>query len=224
MLLAGQSADFVLTDQVSATNLAVRMFRLARKSLVFYCHYPDVLLCTDRSGFFKRIYRLPFDSLERYTTGMCDVLLVNSEFTAETLRSTFENVDRKVHVVYPPVDTSAVRKTDDAELREIVGPSKFFVSLNRYERKKDLPLAVEAMSDFIRVAKRKDMKLVVAGGYDPRLAENVDHFKELESLISTHSLSKYVVMLRNVSDPLRSSLLAAAEAVISESCPARPWR
>jgi glycosyltransferase involved in cell wall biosynthesis len=123
-------------------------------------------------------------------------------------------VDRKVHVVYPPVDTSAVRKTDDAELREIVGPSKFFVSLNRYERKKDLPLAVEAMSDFIRVAKRKDMKLVVAGGYDPRLAENVDHFKELESLISTHSLSKYVVMLRNVSDPLRSSLLAAAEAVI----------
>jgi glycosyltransferase involved in cell wall biosynthesis len=145
---------------------------------------------------------------------MCDVLLVNSEFTAETLRSTFENVDRKVQVVYPPIDTAAVRAADETQLVELLGNTKFFVSLNRYERKKDLPLAIEAMSDFIRVSKRKDMKLVIAGGYDPRLVENVEHFKELESLVTTHSLTKYVVMLRNVSDALRSALLEKAEAVI----------
>jgi len=210
-----ERADVVFTDQVSATNVAVRVLGLAKRRLVFYCHYPDVLLCVDRKNLFKRIYRLPFDWLERYTTSVCDVLLVNSEFTAETLRATFENVKRKVEVLYPPIDTDSIKPgVDCTELHSLIGNATSFVSLNRYERKKDLPLVIEAFADFNRVTNHKDMKLVHAGGYDPRLTENVVLFKELEDQIRRLSLEKNVILLKNVSDSLRSALLEKAEAVI----------
>jgi alpha-1,3/alpha-1,6-mannosyltransferase len=214
MFIMGNRASIVITDQVSSVNVAVRLFRLAKRKLIFYCHYPDVLLCVERQGFLKRLYRLPFDWIERYTTGMCDILLVNSEFTAETLRATFENVKRKVHVLYPPIDISAIRKGDATELVGILGESKFFSSLNRYERKKDLPLVVEAFADFYRVTKRKDYKLIIAGGYDDRLSENVEVYMQLDRLISKLSLEKNIFLLRNVSDRLRSALLEKSEAVL----------
>jgi alpha-1,3/alpha-1,6-mannosyltransferase len=211
----GHIADIVFTDQVSTVNIAVRILRLARQKLVFYCHYPDVLLCVDRGSMVKRAYRWPFDWLEKYSTGMCDILLVNSEFTAETLRATFENIHRRVQVLYPPIDTGRLNTgNDSSELKTLLGSSRFFVSLNRYERKKDLPLVIQAFSEFNQASKRKDMKLVIAGGYDTRLSENVEHYRELEGLISRLALNDYVLLLKNVSDSFRSSLLEHSVAVI----------
>ena len=214
MFIMGDRAGVVFTDQVSSANIAVRIFRLAKRKLIFYCHYPDVLLCVERDSFVKRLYRLPFDWIERYTTGMCDVLLVNSEFTAETLRETFENVTRRVQVLYPPIDTASIRSSDMSEISSIVGSGKFFASLNRYERKKDIPLVLEAFADFNRITKRKDIKLVIAGGYDERVSENVQVFKELERMIVKLSLERNVYLLQNVSDSIRSALLERAEAVV----------
>lgn len=213
MLVHGESADIVITDQVSSVNAVVRLYGLAKRKLVFYCHYPDVLLCTDRSSFVKRIYRLPFDWLERSTTAMCDVLLVNSDFTAKTLSKTFPNIKSKVHVLYPPIDTGAcLDKCKDEDMKE---RGRFFLSLNRYERKKDLGLAVEAFSDFVQRSKnRSDVKLILAGGYDARLAENVEYFRELAELISKLGLEGKVEMLKNVSDSQRMGLLARAEAIV----------
>ena len=144
MCLLGKRADVVITDQVSnrsmvfilhtkvsSVNLAVRAFRLARLKLVFYCHYPDVLLCTDRGSRVRQLYRVPFDLLEQYTTGLCDALLVNSLFTQRTLAATFPNVKEKVHVLYPPVDFAA-KPSKSAKLPQNVGTSRFFLSLNRY--------------------------------------------------------------------------------------------
>ena len=212
MLINRESADIVFTDQVSAVNVAVRLLRLARRKLVFYCHYPDVLLCTDRVGLVKRIYRYPFDALERYTTSVCDVLLVNSEFTAETLRKTFPNVRKKVHVLYPPIDTKP-RSGKKTELPPSI-TGKLFVSLNRYERKKDLGLVIEAFSDFVKIWPNTEVQLVMAGGYDPRLPENVEYFVELQKMVLDKKLDKKVVMLKNVSDGVREALLADAEAVV----------
>jgi alpha-1,3/alpha-1,6-mannosyltransferase len=56
------------------------------------------------------------------------------------------------------------------------------VSLNRYERKKDIALALKAYARFSIDTKRRDCMLVVAGGYDTRLTENVDYHKELVAL------------------------------------------
>ena len=214
MLLHGESADLVITDQVSSVNAVVRLYGLAKRKLVFYCHYPDVLLCTERGCWLKRMYRVPFDWLERSTTAMCDVLLVNSQFTASTLAKTFPNIKSKVHVLYPPIDTRPVKIEAPAGGTR----GKYFLSLNRYERKKDLGLAIEAFADFVSSRKQSGLgdvvQLIMAGGYDARLSENVEYFKELEALIARAGLVDRVVMLKNISDAERIGFLAHAEAVI----------
>jgi len=53
-------------------------------------------------------------------------------------------------------------------------------SLNRYERKKNIGLALESFAKYINTEfkragdKEMDPVLVIAGGYDPRLSENVE--------------------------------------------------
>ena len=69
--------DIIICDQISA---AVPILRLSGKKVVFYCHFPDMLL-TQRKSLLKRLYRAPLDWLEEKTTGMADQILVNSKFT-----------------------------------------------------------------------------------------------------------------------------------------------
>ena len=216
MLINQQLADVVFTDQVSAINPIIRLFGLAKTRLIFYCHYPDVLLCTSRESWFKRAYRLPFDYLEEYTTSACDVLLVNSEFTAETLRSTFPQIKQKVHVLYPPIDTDSIKPYKN-DLPAEIEKKKFFLSLNRFERKKDLGLVIEAYADFVKAATKKSAAatstvLVIAGGYDPRVIENVEYFSQLENLAKSRDIK--VVFIKNVSDHQRLALLDRAIGVI----------
>ena len=201
MFVKNQRFDVIFTDQVSVTNLAVYMFQLARKKHVFYCHYPDVLLCTNRESILKRWYRAPFDWLERRTTNsFCDVLLVNSKYTAQIVKSTFgEKIS--MEVLYPPVDTTRMVKGTHAQ---------YFLSLNRFERKKDLELALTAFAD-LRSTRHE---LIIAGGYDPRLDENVNYFEHLQRQITILNLQERVKLIQNVSDEQRSQLLANAIAVI----------
>lgn len=60
---------------------------------------------------------------------------------------------------------------------------KLFLSINRFERKKNLSLALRAYA-ILREnsAKNSDQEaqLILAGGYDSRLRENVEYFEELQ--------------------------------------------
>lgn len=67
--------DVYFVDQLSTCIPALRL--LARKRVVFYCHFPDKLLAHGefvqgkmkmRGGLLKRAYRLPMDWLEEVTT------------------------------------------------------------------------------------------------------------------------------------------------------------
>jgi hypothetical protein len=42
--------------------------------ILFYCHFPDKLLCVDRSSLLKRCYRAPLDYIEEITTGQLAAL------------------------------------------------------------------------------------------------------------------------------------------------------
>ena len=58
-------------------------------------------------------------------------------------------------------------------------------SLNRYERKKNIPLALKAFANFLKRSASDASEnniLVVAGGWDPRVAENVEHENELRKI------------------------------------------
>jgi len=61
---------------------------------------------------------------------------------------------------------------------------KYFFSLNRYERKKNINLAIEAFSLLLKnhPEATNQIKLVIAGGYDPKVMENKEHLIELQNL------------------------------------------
>ena len=69
--------DVIFCDQISA---CIPILRLSKAKIIFYCHFPDMLLTT-RESFWKKLYRTPIDWLEEKTTGMAHCVLVNSKFT-----------------------------------------------------------------------------------------------------------------------------------------------
>lgn len=73
--------DVVFCDQISA---CIPVLLLSSARVLFYCHFPDMLLTT-RKSFLKTLYRQPIDKLEEYTTGMAHKVLVNSHFTGKIL-------------------------------------------------------------------------------------------------------------------------------------------
>jgi alpha-1,3/alpha-1,6-mannosyltransferase len=53
------------------------------------------------------------------------------------------------------------------------------LSLNRFERKKNVKLALETLAYLKNIDPQvtQNITLVIAGGYDPRVTENVEHFE-----------------------------------------------
>lgn len=108
--------DLYFVDQLSACVPLLRWF--TRTRVVFYCHFPDLLLSPGRGGFasgvagnerrsfLRQVYRLPIDKLEEWSTGMADRILVNSNFTATIFRSVFPEVRKQLQIVYPGIRTS----------------------------------------------------------------------------------------------------------------------
>lgn len=87
--------------QVSAIVPLLKWFTAAR--VVFYGHFPDQLLAT-RSSPLRRVYRAPFDLLERKTTGSAHQLLVNSRFTQQVYREVFgAALADRAQILYPCV-------------------------------------------------------------------------------------------------------------------------
>eukprot|EP00747_Dinoflagellata_sp_TGD_P166175 gnl/TRDRNA2_/TRDRNA2_188555_c0_seq1.p1 gnl/TRDRNA2_/TRDRNA2_188555_c0~~gnl/TRDRNA2_/TRDRNA2_188555_c0_seq1.p1 ORF type:complete len:462 (-),score=90.00 gnl/TRDRNA2_/TRDRNA2_188555_c0_seq1:35-1420(-) len=232
LLLKGERFDVVFNDQVSAVNPLCRMLT---PKLLFYCHFPDLLLCTKRSGFLKNLYRRLLDWWEELTTGMCSQVLVNSEFTRTVFYKTFKSLtDVETQVLYPPVDTQPLLKeseraqdrsqwrtfeeyTSQAQFKALVDDgSPFFLSLNRYERKKNIGLCIDAFAQLKKGTAKDNQKavLVIAGGYDPRVAENVEHYEELRSRAEAAGVETSTVFLCSISSALRVLLMESAIAVL----------
>lgn len=210
-LIEGSSADAFFLDGVS---VPIPILRLTGVPVYFFCHFPDKLLCVDRSSFFKRLYRAPLDLLEEVTTGMADTIAVNSKFTAQVFLQAFSRL--KGHtapvVLYPPINLeSFVTRGSDSGL---FGP---IVSLNRFERKKNVLLAVEAVAVLrsqLEESAFAPVKLIIAGGYDPSVTENVQHKKEIEARVKELGLEHQTEILPNISDAKRAEFLRTATCVL----------
>lgn len=81
--------------------------------------------------------------------------------------------------------------------------------MNRFERKKNIPLALESFANYLNKNRevKKNVILVVAGGYDPRLTENVEHHLELETLARKLNINDRTVFLRSITNDQRLLLL-----------------
>lgn len=156
--------DVIICDQISA---CVPILKWSGAKVLFYCHFPDQLLTTRRS-WVKKMYRWPIDSLEEWTTGQAHEVLVNSNFTAQVFHATFRSL---VHVqptiVYPSLNFAAFDQPP-TRLDNVVPPQAktVFLSINRYERKKNLPLAITAFARLVSQLgerERASVHLIMAG-------------------------------------------------------------
>lgn len=232
--LSGLKFDVVVCDQIS---LPVAVFKWSGFKVLFYCHFPDQLLCVydKKRDLLKRIYRAPLDWLELVTTGLADIVLVNSQFTRKIFNETFPSLkEKEIEVLYPSLNTeifdtllnelsneeesqvdesNEIKKTNLTELSKAKDKKFIFLSINRYERKKDLKLAIKAMDKLKEKLDPKDWEsvhLVMAGGYDPRVGENLNHYAELRDLAKSFNLMDNISFMRSISDKQKIQLLRRA--------------
>jgi alpha-1,3/alpha-1,6-mannosyltransferase len=90
-----------------------------------------------------------------------------------------------------------------------------FLSINRYERKKNLGLAIQALADMEENGmSQKKVHLVLAGGYDERVTENTEYFEELIQLAADLKVEDKVSFLKSPSDVQKHLLLHSCTAVV----------
>lgn len=198
--------DVFFVDQLSTCIPFLRT--LAKKRVVFYCHFPDKLLANasftevlaSKRGLslVRRLYRLPMDWLEEFTTSQADVILANSKFTAAVAKANFTSLREAPKVVYPGISIAAYDvAVDKADLNVIQVSSDrlTFLSLNRFEKKKNAALAVQSFA-LLRseLPATQAIRLVIAGGYDPRLSDNIECLKSLAECATSNSLTYNIVV------------------------------
>lgn len=204
-----EKIDVIFCDSISL-GIPILKFSQFSPKILFYCHFPDQLL-TKPGGFLKTAYRMPLNYLEEKTTGAADGVLVNSKFTSRIFSETFKTLNITPDVLYPSLVTKSFDKgPKDGNLSEIPENAIVLLSINRYERKKNLPLALKAFKLLERIVTKQEwdrLHLVLAGGYDSRNLENLEHHDELTVIAENLALKDKVTLLRSPSDEVKVKLL-----------------
>ncbi|KAI8321304.1 alpha-1,3/1,6-mannosyltransferase ALG2 [Martensiomyces pterosporus] len=215
--------DALFVDQLSAP---IPLLKFAHAHIFFYCHFPDKLQA-QRQTLWRKLYRLPFDLLEEFTTGEADEIVVNSRFTQETFRTAFPHLGKIPRVLTPALNFQAYDAPvdkEDVSLGALRTEKAVVLSINRFERKKDIQLAIDSFA----ICQKKLMAgkthgggvcLVVAGGWDSRVPENIEYLKELNAHARDRGLRVRTIAPQGVSREARSLLpddTASAPTLLDE--------
>lgn len=209
--------DALFVDQVSHSVPLLKAVGGEALQVVFYCHYPDYLL-TPRLSWIKSLYRAPLDWAEEQSTGAADAILVNSKFTAQTFANAFPSLHRRgvaPAVLYPAINLAQQALPEGAEKPDLSfgGAKHVVISINRYERKKNIALAITAVGA-LPPKQRESLALVIAGGYDKRVTENVEVDLELKAMAEKHGVTSITHFMRNISNVEKLSLLERATCLM----------
>uniref|UniRef100_A0A1B6GV57 Alpha-1,3/1,6-mannosyltransferase ALG2 n=1 Tax=Cuerna arida TaxID=1464854 RepID=A0A1B6GV57_9HEMI len=210
--------DLIFCDIVSA---CIPVFWLCRCRVIYYCHFPDQLLSKPGSKL-KSLYRAPLNWLEEKTTASADIILVNSEFTRNVFKDTFRSIQKMPEILYPSINTEFFNRDCCSSLKEIIGvdfeSDRFiFLSINRYERKKNILLAITALSLLKTKLSENDwnrVNLVIAGGYDNRVNENLEYYEELKEKSIKYEVQNKVHFLKSPSDDEKLFLLQQCDCLL----------
>ncbi|VEU22592.1 DEKNAAC103694 [Brettanomyces naardenensis] len=233
MILSGELRryDLIFIDQLAYCIPLLHLCKRPDARILFYCHFPDKLLAP-HNGTLRSAYRLLFDRLEEWTTGTADKIVVNSQFTRQTVRKNFKSLQNvPLEVVYPCVpSTIELNDSNIQEVSKLVHDSPFFLSINRFERKKHIQLAIQAYARYIEQTRDSIQKLVISGGYDDRLEENKSYLAELEQLCDKLHLKRFtrigenseafpdtavqVIFLPSISTGLKNALLSKTDMLM----------
>ncbi|KAL7430865.1 hypothetical protein ACHAXH_006794 [Discostella pseudostelligera] len=192
--------------------------------VVFYCHFPDKLLTRDTVN---GLYRWVMDAIEEWSMSHSDLIVVNSLFTRGEVEKVFPSLflhRERVRVLYPSIESSLSRQrkmntNNGVAATESSSPSSSgpIVSLNRFERKKNIALVIHAYDALLDRFNNKESAsktlllppLIIAGGYDPLNVENVEYFAELRTLADATN-GPCIIFLPSISDAKRTTLLSTA--------------
>ncbi|XP_076221473.1 alpha-1,3/1,6-mannosyltransferase Alg2 [Nomia melanderi] len=210
--------EIVFCDLVS---VCIPILRLRIPHVIYYCHHPDQLL-SQPNGISKQIYRIPLNYFEEITTGMAHKVFVNSLYTCRVFKDTFKRLQVQPEILYPSINTEFFDKTRIISLervldRKLPSDSVILLSINRYERKKNLGLAIEALAElkkYLSDEEYKNVYLIMAGGYDKRVEENVEYYLELIGLADELHVTEKVIFLRSPSDIDKVSILNHCKILI----------
>jgi glycosyltransferase involved in cell wall biosynthesis len=202
-------ADVVVVDVLPTS---IPLLLSSRAGILFYCHFPDKLLLRNLGGMAKQVYRKLLDHLEESTMGLADSLVVNSKFTLGQVQQHFPTLSEKqIGVLYPALDTTNMVQSNQ-QPKTTMSP---IVSLNRFERKKNIELLLHAYAYIIQQTPAEQQSslppLIVAGGYDTRNVENVEYRGELQRLMQ--ELNIKVDFRMDISDAERATLFQTALCV-----------
>ncbi|KAF9564977.1 Alpha-1,3-mannosyltransferase-like protein [Mortierella alpina] len=179
---------------------------------------------------------------------MADTIVVNSKFTANIFKESFKMLRQSPDVLYPSIQFDKFDRAVDMSLPEVqvlrADDKITFLSINRYEEKKDIDLALHAFArlllpedgdskpdDYVDLGSSQRLRLVIAGGYDVRVQENVDCHLKLNRIaqerygLRTFTLKSgqndipvpddtQVLFLQSISDVQKLYLLKTARALL----------
>ena len=229
--------DVIVLD-VLPTPLLFFQWWMPSAALLFYCHFPDQLLTSNATirvdnddskddqslpsepsslpKANRSLYRKLLDFLEDSTMPFADAIVVNSQFTQKVVQKTFASLQSKeLPVLYPALDTTALDQKPITAVANSTFDSKPLVSLNRYERKKNVLLLLEAVQWIQQHYPSVTLPpIIIAGGYDKNNIENVEYRGELQHYVEQHNLQSIVTFQQSISDAQRTQLLREALAVI----------
>jgi alpha-1,3/alpha-1,6-mannosyltransferase len=226
LLICKERPDIVILDQVSFPILLLRMF--TKTKVIFYCHFPDFLLVNQFSRL-RSLYRLPLNFLEQVSTGMAHKILVNSHYTLGVFVNAFAFLYRIgvcPEVVYPiTVEaekklhmSSSLVKTNEGS-HKCKGIADYsnrtnFLSVNRFERKKTLELAIFSFAEMKQQINTSKISLIIAGGFDVRILENRVYYSELKREAKRLGVSDNVYFMKSISARLKSHLLHISSCIL----------
>lgn len=210
--------DAFIVDQLSAGLPFLRVL-YPETRILFYCHFPDLLLAQGRASWLKRAYRIPFDAIEQWSMSFADSIAVNSGFTKGIVGRVWPELakTRDLQIVYPCVDVR--EKILEGDKVPAWNNKKILLSINRFEKKKDVGLAIRAYAG-LGAQGRAGVRLVLAGGYDSRVQENVLYHQELvdlaESLKLKTATTKTIVTALNVPDDVDVLFLLSVPSTLKD--------
>lgn len=219
IILKSDRPDIVFCDLVSA---CIPVLKLRIPVVAFYCHHPDQVLTTYESQL-KKLYRTPLNYVEEITTGLADKIYVNSLYTKSVYKKIFKRLDAEnTEVLYPSINTTFFDQVHVLSIERVLDKkflpdTCFILSINRYERKKELCTAIKALAglkSFISKEEYQKVYLIMAGGYDKRVEENVEYYLELIGLADEMGVADKVFFLRSPTDIEKVSILVNCDILI----------
>ncbi|RKF79602.1 Alpha-1,3/1,6-mannosyltransferase alg-2 [Golovinomyces cichoracearum] len=206
--------DVFIVDQLSA-GLPWLAYLHPDTKILFYCHFPDLLLTQNRANLWKSLYRIPFDYVEKYSMTFADSVVVNSGFTKRIVERVFPNLanDKDIEVIYPCVYNRERKPKNEEKLEINLVDRQILLSINRFEKKKNIGLAISAYAG-LNSHVRQGVRLIIAG---MRLRQSLGLKtqtikKSLNSLDSLEDVD--VLFLLSISDYIKDILLKSARLLI----------